>query len=1267
MILQKKNIFLEMVEDKAALYQKNLINTNPTIMKKLCQQDPGYIRYVQGAARTVELLDIVMSHPDFEEGMLIDALTYDEGLASSPEIMKKLCSINGNYFRYCRDKALTYAMYELAQKAEEPKIKDIDLYLSSMNFETVKSPEDIKKFLAIDGSIIRHLDIKYITKEMIEIALNNPNPNKRPMRYDLCELQASKKHMRYLCEIDGLYFLDADEDTIDETLIKIATNHPDPSKRLTFDRIPDGYNLDLDYETIKDLIEEDERWLKYIDLQTISREKLIDILKTDKVVPTAKIIRENKDNKEILDVILQSAKNGFYSLEDMSKMLYFSVDRKFINSKFFNEFSKIICEKANIDCDVFQYIINRAIAFNSEILMTINYELLDKRFHKIYEGNGFEKLFSLCVYRDIQDIIVQIGNPRNFDNEIDYELGDKRLELLNRMLTSALTDKKGNKVLEWIPYYSKIIKGLNSKPGLLNYFANHIDELDEKRLATLTNHILGNHSFRISTIEDLDNYEDIRNEWINMKSNSSLNREVKDAAFEKVFGISIKTAEELLPYCDGVLMSKDSFHPHIVEFVKVVKQIINEENMDLLRETIKAFEKSEALDEKAIIHFRTMLKKDYLKEYNKVLFDPTGKSPDRILGGVRLYHAGGKNGDQDFSLCIHAVGAYMSSSDTSSKKFNFKDDWNRPLISNHGICSSFISSNHLGTAINRSVIYGFTDYEEGSLLLSGPTDIYSSNESFDTMGDEDKKSKYLLPRDMVDQTRHTHNEMVFERRIGNQKRQPNYIVLMCDDYDKAILKYHTLKALGRYSVFKKTLSYSHEAREADAIHYALKAANDFGIPIVVVEREKVAKQQHKKIMTKLEEFKNDTEMNRDEVKEYMHDIITNLANNHTGNRDYHHNIDEKYFSKKVAEKVTDEIKEKIEIAKQTDPSLALILIEELEKVIVSEEKKCAENYIDPLFDITGIKIYCNNGKQDLRLANRDNLSIICVFSDEMSTTSNLMEYDRWVSGTIAKEYQYYYEDIKTMLDDTLIDKILLTVDVMNKENLYSGKEGSVHSKRHIEDVILFAALIGKTMNIDEKDMDLVLKAAMYHDCGRKSDGRVPHAQESSLIAQEKLKGKIPEEDLKVIMAAIEYHEIEEKLNPMDNSIITDKLVETCQNVGINPNNKKLIERTKKVAFILKDADALDRTRFLAETPSFVNPQKLHYKTSKKLIRFASQLNERYATKDIEAIMKNQPELYEVFKTSLETTKNPKKTLRLYRTGKLTQETFEEETGYGTKK
>ena len=164
-------------------------------------------------------------------------------------------------------------------------------------------------------------------------------------------------------------------------------------------------------------------------------------------------------------------------------------------------------------------------------------------------------------------------------------------------------------------------------------------------------------------------------------------RDVKSAAFEKVFGISMKTAEGFRPYCEGILLKPESFHPNIVEFIKAVDQILKENNMSLLRETIKAFERSAGLDEKGIIHLRTMLKKQYLHEYNRVLFDTKDKLPDHILNGVKLYHAGGKNGDKDFSLCIHAVGAYMGSSDTTARRFNFKEDWNRPIITNHGICS----------------------------------------------------------------------------------------------------------------------------------------------------------------------------------------------------------------------------------------------------------------------------------------------------------------------------------------------------------------------------------------------------------------------------------------------------------------------------------------------------------------------------------------------------------------------------------------------------
>ena len=1266
MAIKKKNLFMRIIENEVTMHEANLINANPSIMKKLCQIDPNYIKYARGKARSVELLELVMSHPDYTEDILTDALSFHTGISESIEIMKKLCSIDASYFQYCKGPTLTYEMYELA-KASEKNSHYVDSFLNSMGFHSVIKKEEILKFLKIDGRLIDSFYTHYITKEMIELALNHPDKIKRATNYDLGNLFYSKKHMRYLCEIDGLYFLEADNDVIDETLIKIAINHPDPEKRLTLDRIPQDKVLAFDYNKIKDLIQQDERWLKYVDLQTMDDKILINLIKNKKVIPTAKIIEEFKNNPEILDTILKAAKNGQYSIIEMRSMLEFTVDRKFINSKFFTELSEIICKESNIEPDFFKYIINRSIAFNSEILTTINYSLLNSRFHKIYEGNGYEKLYSICVYPDIQDMIVKIGNPKKTDGSINYDLGDKRLELLSRMLSSVLIDKNGNKIQEWIPYYNGIIRSLYNKKEILDYFANHIDELDDKRLITLTNYLLGNHSFKIKTIEDLDNYEEIRNNWIDETTNSYSMRDVKSAAFEKVFGISMKTAEGFRPYCEGILLKPESFHPNIVEFIKAVDQILKENNMSLLRETIKAFERSAGLDEKGIIHLRTMLKKQYLHEYNRVLFDTKDKLPDHILNGVKLYHAGGKNGDKDFSLCIHAVGAYMGSSDTTARRFNFKEDWNRPIITNHGICSSFISSSHLGTALTRSVIYGFTDYEEGALLLSGPTDIYSSNESFDTMSDEDSKSTYLLPQDMVDYTRHTHNEMVFERRVGNQKRQPSYIVLMCDDYNKALLNYRALAALGRYSIFKKTLSNSIETKDADAIYYALKAAKDFGVPIVVVERSKVAKNQYNRIMSRLEEFKQDTEMNRDEIREYYHDIIVNLANNHAGNREYHKKIDERYFGRKIAEKVIEEIKEKIELTKQSNPALALIMLEELEKSIVHEEYKSSDTWVGSLFETNEIREYCEQGKKDLRFANQKGLNIICVFNNSMNNVDNLMEYNRVVTGRITKEEQYYLDDVKNVIDDSLLDKILLTTTEITKQHLYDEKKSTVHSNRHIENVILFSAVIGKKINLEERDMDLVLKAALYHDCGRTSDGRTPHAKASSLIAYEKLKEALPKQDLKILMAAIEYHEVEEKLLPPDNKIDSSKLIDICHNIGLDTTDEKLMERTRKIAFVLKDADALDRTRFLAETPSFVNPQRLHYNISKKLIKFSCQINEYYASKDIETIIGINPETFDVIQASLETTKNPKKTLRLYKTGKLKQETFEEGNGYGTKK
>ena len=83
--------------------------------------------------------------------------------------------------------------------------------------------------------------------------------------------------------------------------------------------------------------------------------------------------------------------------------------------------------------------------------------------------------------------------------------------------------------------------------------ANHVNELDDELLQRLVTHALGKHNFEIKTIEDLKNYEQVRNKWIDESLESNEPSIVKGAVLEKVFGMSYETAEKLYkPYIQGI-------------------------------------------------------------------------------------------------------------------------------------------------------------------------------------------------------------------------------------------------------------------------------------------------------------------------------------------------------------------------------------------------------------------------------------------------------------------------------------------------------------------------------------------------------------------------------------------------------------------------------------------------------------------------------------------------------------------------------------------
>ena len=118
-------------------------------------------------------------------------------------------------------------------------------------------------------------------------------------------------------------------------------------------------------------------------------------------------------------------------------------------------------------------------------------------------------------------------------------------------------------------------------------------------------------------------------------------------------------------------------------------------------------------------------------------------------------------------------------------------DWMRPKMGTHGFCTSLISNQMMGIARVKYVVLGFDTISPEALLLQGPYDLHSSNIDMDITTDSAYGiSKYLSPKAMIDNTRHTHNELVIERLTPNGKLKPNYTVFMTEEYDKEmIMKY----------------------------------------------------------------------------------------------------------------------------------------------------------------------------------------------------------------------------------------------------------------------------------------------------------------------------------------------------------------------------------------------------------------------------------------------------------------------------------------------
>lgn len=99
---------------------------------------------------------------------------------------------------------------------------------------------------------------------------------------------------------------------------------------------------------------------------------------------------------------------------------------------------------------------------------------------------------------------------------------------------------------------------------------------------------------------------------------------------------------------------------------------------------------------------------------------------------------------------------------------------------------------------------------------------------------------------------------------------------------------------------------------------------------------------------------------------------------------------------------------------------------------------------------------------------------------------------------------------------------------------------------------------------------------------------------------------ISEEEIKIIQIAIEYHTVQEKEKGKLNIVELEKL---CKNYNVSMKN---LERIKIISSILKDADALDRTRFNKQNCLDVDTLRTNTAQNELLINFVKNLNQQFA-------------------------------------------------------
>ncbi len=186
------------------------------------------------------------------------------------------------------------------------------------------------------------------------------------------------------------------------------------------------------------------------------------------------------------------------------------------------------------------------------------------------------------------------------------------------------------------------------------------------------------------------------------------------------------------------------------------------------------------------------------------------------------------------------------------------------------------------------------------------------------------------------------------------------------------------------------------------------------------------------------------------------------------------------------------------------------------------------------------------------------------------------------------------------LDNSQREELKELIKNIKEKYLYKSL---IHGLHHSEKVLMFAYIISTDFEMSDVDRQILYDASLYHDIGRISDVEESfHGLNSARKIDEVVDNPIydDQQNLNILKAICDGHATD------------DKFIErTAINYDISDDN---LPRYHLLYKILKDADALDRTRFRKTSLAVLNEKYLRFDFSKHLVEFANRVNELYRNK-----------------------------------------------------